>query len=539
MAAALALVAASGTAMAAAPAAGAAPPLWVRHVQRYEGGISNGVRASLRAAGSPAAAGGGHSAQAPAAPDTAASIPFPGGNVQMNADSTPPQPQNETSVAYDWYSPLHAVAAANDYVSAGFQIMRTADGGRTWSAQYFVPQLFPQRAPCTASDPWVDYSRRDHAFYLVMLCFFRDRPESEVHVVKSIDDGRTWTPSRYDAVAATNVNPDTLAANASVFLDNNQIVVDNNPSSPHYGRIYVTWVKFHMKPSGFSDYCPVQLSWTDEIPTVVPSDASWHHTKVVPDQPNGPGIGLSANQWPRPQVQRNGDLDIAYALEDCNSGIDRHLELQRSTDGGNSFLGHPVQVDKRGEFTDNPDKGDVLPPTAFRAPLSPSLDVNKRTGTLTLLYQNNVDRKRSKADISYQQSHDGGRTWSRMRFLSVGAGGAPARNDQFFPAVDSDEAGNVFAIWFDRRLDPANHDIDTFQSESHDDGRTWTPNHRISSASWNPDQSFYDCGCFIGDYNSIAASDQAVYPVWTDGRRNPFARTGIGETDIFTDVEIR
>ena len=30
-----------------------------------------------------------------------------------------------------------------------------------------------------------------------------------------------------------------------------------------------------------------------------------------------------------------------------------------------------------------------------------------------------------------------------------------------------------------------------------------------------------------------------VYPVWTDGRNSAFKRTGIGETDIFTDVEKR
>ena len=44
---------------------------------------------------------------------------------------------------------------------------------------------------------------------------------------------------------------------------------------------------------------------------------------------------------------------------------------------------------------------------------------------------------------------------------------------------------------------------------------------------------------FIGDYNGIAASNRAVYPVWTDGRNNAIERTGIGETDIFTNVELR
>jgi hypothetical protein len=46
-------------------------------------------------------------------------------------------------------------------------------------------------------------------------------------------------------------------------------------------------------------------------------------------------------------------------------------------------------------------------------------------------------------------------------------------------------------------------------------------------------------GAFIGDYNGIAASNRVVYPVWTDGRNNAIGQTGIGETDIFTNVELR
>jgi hypothetical protein len=37
----------------------------------------------------------------------------------------------------------------------------------------------------------------------------------------------------------------------------------------------------------------------------------------------------------------------------------------------------------------------------------------------------------------------------------------------------------------------------------------------------------------------VAASTRAVYPVWTDGRNNAIGRTGIGETGIFTNVELQ
>jgi hypothetical protein len=118
--------------------------------------------------------------------------------------------------------------------------------------------------------------------------------------------------------------------------------------------------------------------------------------------------------------------------------------------------------------------------------------------------------------------------------VSVNGSGAPARGDQFFPAVGVDSAGTMFAIWQDTRVD--NHRIETYQGTSTDGGRTWT-NDLISSASFDPRQSFFTCGCFIGDYNQIAVSDEVIYPAWTDGRNSPGRPAG--DTDIFTNVEIR
>ena len=118
------------------------------------------------------------------------------------------------------------------------------------------------------------------------------------------------------------------------------------------------------------------------------------------------------------------------------------------------------------------------------------------------------------------------------------AGGAPARNNQFFPWLASDQHGRFYAMWLDRRQDPANHDIGTFEARSADDGATWN-NFRISTVTWNPDLGFFTSGAFIGDYSGLAANDNVVYPSWTDGRNNSIGDTGIGETDVFTDVEIR
>jgi hypothetical protein len=504
-------------------------PRWVTHVARYSGGISGGVRAML--ASDQARTGSAGAARARSGSPAGS----PGNNVQMNDDSYPPLPQNETAVAYKTTHPQIAVAAANDYVSGGVVVMRTSNGGQSWSSTRITPQFFGTRDFCNGGDPGVAYSRRDGAFYLSQLCFFRALPYSEVHVYKSVDDGRTWTPGRQAAVAATNyVNGQV---DESIFNDKELIAVDNNSSSPHYGRIYVTYTKFHIQPDGFSDYCPLQLSYTDSIPTQNPALTSWSHTAIQPDNPGGDGTGSSANQFSDPVVESNGTLDVGFVSENCNDSIDPHLLFQRSTDGGQTFLANAVQIDKAGQYTDFDDGtgSDTIPPTHFRAPNTPSLAYSPRTGKLLFAYQNNINRPESAADISYQTSTDGGLTWSDASFLSTDSSGQPAANDQFFPWAASTESGRFYVIWFDRRLDPNNVRINTWQAVSGNDAASFS-SAKISSQDWNPNDGFFTSGAFIGDYNALAASDQQVYPVWTDGRDNARGETSIGETDIFTDA---
>jgi hypothetical protein len=493
-------------------------PLWVQHVQSQDGGISNGVRERVAAF---AVAGSG--VVAAATPTLQ--------NVQMNADGDPPLPQDETSVAYKPSNPMIAVAAANDFVGDGYWIGNTTDGGRTWRSTFKDPKT-SIGTRCFGSDPTVVFSVRDQAFYLATLCFFR-AGESEVQVWKSVDDGATWTDSFKAATVISNRAGSGW--DQTVFYDKELLAVDNNPLSPHFGRLHITFIKFHLTPpNGRSDFCPVQSAFTDRVPTRNPASASWTRVAVVADDPAGGGRGAGANQWAMPVVDSSGALDVAYALEDCNTGLDRGFFFTRSTDGGSTFS-PAVQIDKPGQFADNPNTQDKLNPKKFRAPISPSLVFNPVTGSLSFAYQNNVNRQTSGADISLQQSRDFGATWSNARTISTTASGAPAPNDQYFPWLAVDEAGNLHAIWYDNRNDPDNRLMETFQAFSSNDGLTWRTSN-ISSVAWDPDDSFFQCGCFIGDYNAIAASTQVVYPVWTDGRDS--AGPPLGETDIFTNVEI-
>jgi hypothetical protein len=513
-----------------APTTGAttsSTPRWVTHVERFSGGISNGVRFSL----DPAVVRAQGTYAETLAPSRTTAV---GGNVQMNDDSYPPLPQNEESVAVSTDDPMVAVAGANDYVSGGTVVMRTSDGGRTWASTRVVPVFTPTSDICNGGDPSLAYSARDHAFYLAQLCFFRELPYSEVQILKSLDDGATWTPGRRSAIAASNFDRTTGAVDLATFNDKEYITVDNNPRSPYYGRLYVTWTRFHILSDGSSDTCPIKLAYTDTVPSQDPSLTTWKTTDVVADAPGAGGVGYSANQFSVPVVERSGALDIGYILEECNTSMDHGLRLRRSTNGGASF-GPGSHVNKPGQWVDNPSYSDGIPHTSFRTPNTISLAYSPVTGTLAFVYANYLGGK-GNGDIDVSLSHDGGQTWSDAIPISTGPGGRPARHNQRFPWIASDANGRFVAIWLDRRQDPANHDIGTFEAVSTDDGATWTDNP-ISTALWNPDDGFFKSAAFIGDYSGLAMNTQAIYPAWTDGRDSAIADTGIGETDVWTDVE--
>lgn len=226
-----------------------------------------------------------------------------------------------------------------------------------------------------------------------------------MQVWKSVDDGLAWTDSTKASTVVTN-----RAANAwdqSVFYDKELLAVDNNPGSAHFGRLYITYIIHLTQPNGRSDFCPVQSAHTDSVPTANPASASWTRVAVVPD---GLGdVGPGANQWAEPVIDSTGALDVAYALEDCNTALDRALFFTRSTNGGNTFS-TPVRIDKRGQFVDNPSRKHILPSKQFRAPISSSLVFNPVTGTLLFAYQNNLNRPTSGADVSLQRSFDHGAT---------------------------------------------------------------------------------------------------------------------------------
>jgi hypothetical protein len=509
--------------------AASSTPRWVLHIQRYPGGISNGVRAYADREVQQAQGKYGNSAES-TSPRRYVSEGLV--NVQMNTDTDPPLPQNETAVAYNPNDHDTAVASSNDYVNGGVWTGTTHNGGSTWRSQFLSPRFHSTGDFCSGGDPTVVYSTRDSTFFQAQLCFLRAHPESEVQVIRSTDNGNHWTGGRYSALVISNAGPKGI--DDSVFYDKELLAVDNNASSPHYGRLYVTYVAFHLLGSGFSDTCPIQIAYTDQIDPNGDGDlrdSVWTNVGVNANDNGSHGLGESANQWATPVIDDQGGVNIGYAIEECNTAIDHGLRFKRSTDGGATWPATATVVDKPGQFADNPDPGDLLPPKNARLPISLSMAFNNTSKALGLVYQNNINAATSGADISFQGSTDYGSTWGDAQTVSVQADGSPAPNDQFFPWIQANKGtGGWRAIFYDNRYDPNNLLIATVKARTV--AGVWGANQTISNVLWDPNESFFSSGSFIGDYNGYAVASDAEYPVWTDGRNTP--GVPLGQTDIFT-----
>jgi hypothetical protein len=90
-----------------------------------------------------------------------------------------------------------------------------------------------------------------------------------------------------------------------------------------------------------------------------------------------------------------------------------------------------VQIDKAGQYADfdDGDGSDTIPPTASALPNTPSLAYSPQTGKLLFVYQNNINRPISQADISYQTSD---RRWTALvgRSVPVDRLNRPARGQR-------------------------------------------------------------------------------------------------------------
>ncbi|MEZ4864370.1 MAG: sialidase family protein [Caldilineaceae bacterium] len=133
------------------------------------------------------------------------------------------------------------------------------------------------------------------------------------------------------------------------------------------------------------------------------------------------------------------------------------------------------------------------------------------------------ERPADEGDIYFIRSTDGGSRWSRPKRINQDETTAV----QFFPAIAVSPNGRINVMWGDMRDDSVETRFHIYYTSSEDQGDTWgfkndelgldVADTRVTDFPTNPNKAFPQ-GLFIGDYFSIAATDDEAYMVWADGR---------------------
>src|SRR5438552_11958506 len=305
-------------------------------------------------------------------------------------------------------------------------------------------------------------------------------------------------------------------AHSGSFDDRESMWVDNNPASPHYGRMYVSW-------NDYKTSCGVCgclfVSYSD-------NGVSWTHVGVHTSGTFIRNIQVTGD------LQGSGNVYIAGMDEGGGGLTTRQNIIYRSTDGGATWnagvnAGAACQGPGRavsGYFA-----------TVFSSIWrhmgwgEPAANGNVVSLDYACCGQNvSCGSATDHGDIYYVRSTDSGLTFGTAVKLNSDTGTAM----QWQPSLTATSTGALFASWYDAREVHGGADLNCTVGSptqncyrrwgrvSLDNGATWQPDDMVgralSALPAQPDgaiQSTYE-----GDYDYHSSNGQTMHGGWTDGR---------------------
>ncbi len=411
------------------------------------------------------------------------------------------------------------VVSRNDQPDYFCHVNYSFDGGATWAASTGTGPTFPDppipagKSGGTCWSPGVAFDASGNVYVVA-----QDRPSGggspqTVIVWKSTNGGMTFGA------------PVTIpASTTSGFSVQSDIAVDTNPSSPHFGRIYVSWHEF---PNNQNIY--VQLVHSDDggstwsaatnqkLPGLTGVTESLAELAVAPD---GTVYDLFKGGSPFGSGGTNC-AGIGFGTIPPG-GTDCPIMILRSSDGGVSFDGNPVTVgvahyadDAVGEepsIVVTPSGTILVATTALPSPPAAGC-----TASLQAVVYRSTDR---------------GQTWSAPQQLNdASCSSGDSHRD---PRLSVAPNGRIDAAFYDNRFDPSHNRFDVEYTNSTDDGLTFGPNTRVSDTSFDGMFLFTPlaAGFQTRDYDTVTglvSTNTGVIAAWGDTRNNP-----LNSSDVFS-----
>jgi hypothetical protein len=406
-------------------------------------------------------------------------------------------------------------AHANPINGSGASV--STDGGLTFTRLTAANGQSP--FPNTGGDPVVIYNRPTGTWYTVL------QDAACGYGLGGYKSTTPWDPSpaswtHYGCVHSSSGGSDERASGWS----------DINPSSPFYGRMYVSWGDFARGGNIFVRYSTDNgNTWTNERQITT--------TFIRNVQITGDLV--------------TGDVYIAGMDENggngCTSGCgtNRSNKIYRSTDGGNTWTNSytgPAFVgacrSAVGYFC-----GMYSSPVAGYWRYMGGGEPAAYNHVVHYVYAARNAGTGDPGDVFYIRSTDSGGTFSAPFQLNGNTDPAKA---QWMPSLSVSPSGTLFAVWYDERdgggastcIAGSNSPCyRMYARRSNDNGMTWLPDDAfsdvVSPLPAQPDPGIIPT--YVNDYDYASALATKHLASWVD------ARVSINDTyqsDAFTDRDL-
>src|SRR5947207_1377785 len=434
-------------------------------------------------------------------------------NLITGTETSPNITQSETYSAANPDNPQQIVVAYND--SRGRNAVPinisgacvSTDGGATFTRLTNASGQSPFAG--TEGDPVLLYNKPSGTWFTIWL-----DTGSGAQGLGGYKSTTPWDPNSWTHF--------TVHSNSSD--DRPSGYADNNPASPFFGRMYVSWNDFNVGGGALF------VTYSSDNGNTWHSPISVNPTFVRDVQITGDKV--------------TGDVYIAAMNENGGNGnFSRNNLIYRSTDGGNTWTNTYTGPTFQGAHRSN---------SGYFATMYNNPAYWRHMGwgepaaynhVVSLVYAASNPGNNDPGDVFYIRSTDSGVTFSAPFQLNSNTDATKA---QWQPNLSVSDAGTLFAMWYDETprvaasCQPSSPNTPCYQMhsrKSNDNGVTWSPDDTLSDvASPLPLQG--DPGIqptYVGDYDYGSALLTKHLTSWADGRV-PIG--GQSQQDAFTDREL-